>query len=359
MSKIYYFISLLFICGWQLSAQNTNIRALQLVEMAKEKLDKNYEFNQVNFDFIYQLNKDELIDELQIEIKKHSELGAQATKQLQRKVEKLIDKEPLLTNQYKTLTQGKASITNKKLQFNDFTKKAKGGDSIGFISPTTPIYEILTEQLDKDDTYQLKSGMFTCQENANLNQCNNYTANTENLKLDIEEALEDSNLTSRKFEYDFLYQTYNYDYSIKSIKEMDSTAIAEIEFKPKKENASYTGSMHIDLKTQAIVKLNYRLLPGHTTASFNAKFLLGFKTVTTELDKTIIYQKLANGKYFPAHLIIHKTIKLWGNRTIKLKGNKSNNRLKLEFTKGSKEKIKQKMLFNQATPMAQSSSDIK
>jgi len=195
--------------------------------------------------------------------------------------------------------------------------------------------KLILKHLNKHVTYKVKSGFFKVEDSLSLKKINaNILKNKNhfsisNVTQDVEKLLKASNFYTNTFELNFLNSKL-YKHQLKSNTYFNDEKVYVIHFIPKKSKLKYEGTLYINAKDFAILKVNYSYAKGKKGQHLNLKFLFGVKFSKNYYSAIIKYTKNDDAIYIPSYILIKDKMSFYVNRSFKFTEN-SADRIKTKF----------------------------
>lgn len=291
-----------------LSSSTPNVDAI--IEKVNQNYFTNYRSDSLTYKFFKRFTTYGDFESIDLEIDKSSEFSKVEVKKSNQELSAISNEIKNSNSISFDESRGKLlklDSTNSKLRIDKVTKIFNSGEQFSIEAIEAKSVDVVLKYLDTTQTYKLKTGWFTVEDELSLNSERNEdkeandSVTVKDEKSEILSILNGEYLNSESTLKSIL-DTDIYEYELENASIYDDELIYEISFSPKRSRAKYKGTIYVSDDTFAILKMNYDFEKGKRGDKLNLKLILGIKYIENLNEGTMIFSKAAEGFYVPKYL---------------------------------------------------------
>ena len=324
----------------QVYLSNTTPDAYQIIRQVNQNLDKNYQDENVNYNFFQRKTAYADFDRFEVKINKASGLRKRQLEGVNKSIDSLTQSIISSNTVYFQDYLGDLMIENKKeakLKVHKATSLVDNKNNFSLDNVQSKAQHLILKYLDTTMTYKLKTGIIKIEDSLSLKSSERNTDTKEDT-YDVSSLKSDThNMIHAAQTYDnsFLKKIIDeerYKYEFVDITSFNGELVYVIGFKPRKAKSKYAGKLYITDESYAVIKVDYGFGKGKRGEKFNLKLILGIKYVENINRGTIIYQKSDDGIYSPKYIKEEEGHYFYVNRPIKfIENSRDKNKVGFNF----------------------------
>ncbi len=216
---------------------------------------------------------------------------------------------------------------------------------------------VVLKYLDTTQTYKLKTGWFTIEDELSLNNKKKEDKKTKDSltvkgsKSELISILNDDYLDSDSTLKSILDSDI-YEYELKNASMYNEELIYEISFSPRRSRAKYEGTIYVSDDSFAVLKMNYGFAKGKRGDKLNLKLILGIKYIENLNEGTMIFSKSSEEFYVPKYLGSTTGSYFYAKRPFKfIENSAAKNKTAMTFKLEGQINLKSELLFEAVEPL--------
>jgi|GEM_PF-3031836 len=195
---------------------------------------------------------------------------------------------------------------------------------------------LVLKYLNKDESYKVKSGLFTIQDSVSLKSLEKSkdtidekkTFNQYDATSITDNAIRQEKMFKENAENNFLNTKY-YDHVLEQSEIFKENQHFVVSYSPRKSKAKFSGKIYVNPADYSISKIEYQYAEGKRGNHLNLKFFLGVKFSENIKRGEIHFDKNSNNSYFITYFKEESGIYVYANRSFKfIENSQEKNKIK-------------------------------